>query len=147
MNSEIKTNLNIFYIGYIDKDNTFIIESLIECVNLLELKPIFENKNFLYLIKNNKEKNNFGYYYIFKDIKNKNGIIRNYYEIQSNKINENNNLLDESNIKEEKKENKEINSSNENEIKNNIKILLEIYKYNKELKNLISNKYNNESKN
>ena len=98
MKCEIQDNLNIYYIGYIDKDNTFIIESFIKSVNILELNHKFETKNFLNLIKNNKEKHSLGYYNIYKDINNKKDIIGNYYELKSNTIiNKDNNLLDKEN--------------------------------------------------
>ena len=134
MKYENVTDLNVFYIGYINDENTFIIEYIIDCIHISEINLLFENKNLLYYIKNNKEQNNFGYYYIYKDIKNKNELIGNCYKLEPNKKKE---LLN----KEQDK--KDINISlNENEIKNilnnNIKILLELYKYNYDLNNEIN---------
>lgn len=114
---EINNNNINYIIGYINKENSFISEYLIEYFNIfnINLQDIIFNLGINYFINKINEKNENGYYNISETI----GYC---YELQPNKIN------------------KQLS----NYLKEEIKILIQLFLFNTELKNkLIKSKNNN----
>ena len=139
---DIFDNQYIFSIGYINNDNTFISEYLIESININELNDLFYKKDIKMFLQFLKVKNEFGYYYIHNKKKETIGIC---YELILNEKDYNKNEIQ--NIDNNNKIIKGI--ENDNDFKKNIGVLLELYEFNKELKSQIKDSLiqtNNNSK-